>query len=88
MREIKDKDLDRQVLARYEYRTYWNAFDFYVLEYRTNDWQIIRNVTIQSNHAQFSGGARITYGNLNWVTQATKDENFKPCTIRELQERK
>lgn len=84
MYEITEKDLNRQILAKYEYRTYWNAFNFYVLSYGTTGWEIIRTVTVQSNWTQYSGGLRITYGNLNWVTAAIKDESFKPCTIGEM----
>lgn len=84
MYEITEKDLNRQILAKYEYRTYSNAFNFYVLSYGTNNWEIIRTVTVQSNWTQYSGNLRITYGNLDWVTTAKKDESFKPCTIGEM----
>lgn len=84
MRLIKDTDLNTQVLAKYTYRTYWNAFTFYVLSYGERSWEIIRPVTVQSNWTQYSGGNRITYGNLDWVTQADKDETFRPCTVGEL----
>jgi hypothetical protein len=84
MREIRDSDLNTMVLAKYEYRTYWNAFTFYALAYNDSHWTILKNVALQSNYTQFGGGMRITIGNLDWVTQAHKDETFKPCTIGEL----
>lgn len=90
MREIKDRDLNTQVIAKYNYPGdyFKGGFTFYVLSYGQHSWEIIRNVTVQSNWTQYGGGLRITYGNLDWVTKAIKDETFKPCTIKELMEGK
>lgn len=86
MREIKDSDLNTQVIAKYEYpSSYFKpGFTFYVLSYGDHSWQIIRHVATMSNYTTTFGHVRITYGNLDWVTEAIKDESFKPCTIKEL----
>lgn len=84
MYPIKQKDLQRKVIAKYLYQTYNNAFTFYVLSYQPNHWEIIRDGQTIQNHCTYNSGAIITMGNLDWVTQAHKDDKFQECTVEEL----